>query len=248
LLSWVLWLLGYPQQSLQRGQEAIALARKLEHPFHLGFAYSYNALLHVLRREPEQVRLYAQATVQIGADHGLDVWTIIGAPYLGIADAWQDHPQSAIETLTTSLATWRAVGIELNRAYLLGGLAEAYRAAGQFERALETVAEALAHVEQHGEQFYQPVLCHLRGELLHSHSPTAPGEAEASFRQAITIAQAQRAKSLELRATTSLCRLLASQGKGREAHSLLHEIFGWFTEGFDTPDLRKASTLLAELR
>lgn len=248
LLSWVLWLLGYPQQSLQRGQEAIALARKLEHPFHLGFAYSYNALLHVLRREPEQVRHYAQATLQIGADHGLDVWTIIGAPYLGVADAWQDRPQSAIETLTTSLATWRAVGIELNRAYLLGGLAEAYGAAGQFERALETVAEALVHVEQHGELFYQPVLCHLRGELILSHSSTASGEAEASFRQAIAIAQAQQAKSLELRATTSLCRLLASQGKGREAYSLLHEIFGWFTEGFDTPDLRKASSLLAELR
>ena len=176
------------------------------------------------------------------------MWTIIGAPYLGVADAWQDRPQSAIETLTTSLATWRAVGIELNRAYLLGGLAEAYRAAGQFERALETVAEALIHVEQHGELFYQPVLCHLRGELILSHSSTAAGEAEASFRQAIAIAQSQQAKSLELRATTSLCRLLASQGKGREAYSLLHEIFGWFTEGFDTPDLRKASSLLAELR
>lgn len=248
LLSWVLWLLGYPQQSLQRGQEAIALARRLEHPFHLGFAHLYNALLYVLRREPEHVRSHAQATIQIGVDHGLDVWTILGTPYLGIANAWQDDPQSAIETLTTSLATWRAVGIELNRAYLLDGLAEAYRAAGQYERALETVTEAIAHVKKYGEKFYQPVLCHLRGELILSHFSTAQGEAEESFRQAIAIAQAQQAKSLELRATTSLCRLLASQEKNREAYSLLHEIFGWFTEGFDTPDLHAANTLLTELR
>lgn len=248
LLSWVLWLLGYPRQSLQRGQDAIALARRLEHPFHLGFAHSYNALLHVLRREPELVRSHAQATIQIGADHGLDVWTIIGAPYLGIADAWQDQPQSAIETLNASLALWRTVGIELNRAYLLGGLAEAYRAAGQYERALETVTEALDHVNKHGEQFYQPVLCHLRGELVLSHSPDAQAEAEESFRCAMTIAQTQQAKSLELRATTSLCRLLASQGKGQEAFTLLDKIFGWFTEGFDTSDLHRARMLLAELR
>jgi predicted ATPase len=219
----------------------------LEHPFHLGFAHSYNALLHVFRREPEQVRHHAQATVQIGADHGLDVWTIIGAPYIGIANAWQNNPQEAIATLTQSLAVWREVGIELNRAYLLHGLAEAYCAAGQLERALETITEALTHVEQHGEWFYQPVLYQFRGELQLTQAPSAQIEAEESFRQAITMARAQQAKSLELRATTSLCRLLASQGKGREARSLLQEIFGWFTEGFDTRDLQEASALLAEL-
>jgi class 3 adenylate cyclase/predicted ATPase len=247
LSSWVLWLLGYPQQALQRGQEAIALARRLEHPFHIGFAHSYNAFLHVLRREPKRIRLHAQATVQVGEDYGLDTWTIIGAPYIGIADAWQGNPQAAIETLTQSLATWQAVGIALNRAYLLEGLAEAYRAAGQFDRALETVTEAIAHVERHDESFYLPALYHLRGELVLDQAPTAHDEAETYFRQAASLASAQEAKSLELRATVSLCRLLANQGKRYEARSLLQPIYEWFTEGFDTRDLQEAGALLAEL-
>jgi predicted ATPase len=166
LLSWVLWLRGYPAQSLRRSRDAIALAQRLEHPFHTGFAHSYSAMLHVFRREPQLIEDYGRSTVRIGTEHALDVWSTIGIPYIGIAKVLQGETAEGIDILTQSLATWRAVGIELNRPCLLGTLTEAYRAVNQRENAMEAVDEALAHAERHGEHFYLPALYHLRGELL----------------------------------------------------------------------------------
>ena len=127
-------------------------------------------------------------------------------------------------------------------------IAEAYRKAGKAAAGLTLVAETLAHAETTGECWWQAELCRLQGELLlQTGGKREMLEAEESFHLALTVARRQQAKSLELRAAMSLSRLWQQQGKRVEARQLLAEVYGWFTEGFDTADLQEAKALLAEL-
>src|SRR5439155_8101223 len=155
------------------------------------------------------------------------------------------------------LAAWRAMGAEIMRPHFLALLAEAYGRLGQEEEGLSTLAEALAQVDKTGERYYEPELYRLQGELTLKSKVQSPkskvpstqaeAEAEACFQKAIEIARHQRAKSLELRAVMSLARLWQQQGRKDEARQMLAEIYGWFTEGFDTADLKDAQALLEEL-
>ena len=145
------------------------------------------------------------------------------------------------------LAARQAMGAELIRPYFLALLTEMYGGIGQAEEGLNTLGEALAAVHKSGERYWEAELYRLRGEILVKSKVQRLSEAEIYFRQAIDIAQNQSAKSLELRAVTSLTRLWRHQGKKEEARQMLAEIYGWFTEGFDTADLKEAKALLAEL-
>ena len=145
------------------------------------------------------------------------------------------------------LTAWRTTGAELSRSYFLALLAEAYGSAGQSEERLTTLTEALACVDETGEHFYEAELHRLKGELLLQHTVPDVSQAEACFYQALNIARRQQAKSLELRATTSLARLWQRQGKCAAAHQLLADVYGWFIEGFDTADFQEAKVLLEEL-
>src|SRR5262249_61978620 len=145
----------------------------------------------------------------------------------------------------------RAMGHESGRSSLLALLAATYGKAGQAEEGLNTLAEALAVVDKTGERFYEAEVYRLKGELTLQNKAPGPQatveEAEAGFLKALEIARKQQAKSLELRAAMSLSRLWQQQGRRQEAHELLAEIYGWFTEGFDTKDLQEAKALLDEL-
>jgi predicted ATPase len=141
----------------------------------------------------------------------------------------------------------RAIGGARDRPYHLSLLAEASAQAGQTAEGLEALAEALATLAKSGALWWEAELHRLRAELLLQHSVAQPEEAEACFRQALAVARRQQARSLELRATMSLSRLWQRQGKRVEARDLLTPIYGWFTEGFDTADLREAKALLEEL-
>jgi predicted ATPase len=145
------------------------------------------------------------------------------------------------------LAAWHATGAGAHRSYQLAVLAEALGRAGQAEEALAALGEARALADGNGERYWEAELHRLRGEVLLARAeagPAARAEAEACFRQALEVAGRQQAKSLELRAALSLARLSQGQGRGAEARPLLAETYGWFTEGFDTPDLREARELL----
>ena len=146
------------------------------------------------------------------------------------------------------LQVLRATRTEQRKSYLLALLAETYGKAGQADRGLTEIAEGLASAEQSGERTWEAELHRLKGELLLSRSADNQGQAEACFSQAIAVAQRQSAKSLELRAATSFARLLQAQGKSKEARELVQPIYGWFTEGFDTADLKGAKALLDQLR
>jgi predicted ATPase len=145
------------------------------------------------------------------------------------------------------LTAWRAMGIEAGLPYWLAMLAEAYGSTGQVEAGKCVLAEALTLVDTTEERWWEAELHRLKGELLLAQSTDNAAEAEACFHRALDIARHQQAKSLELRAATSLSRLWQHQGRRAEPRALLGQVYGWFTEGFDTPDLREAKVLLAEL-
>ena len=143
--------------------------------------------------------------------------------------------------------SYRATGAKFFLPHFLIPLAEAARALGRPEDGLDVLSEAMAIVESTGERYLEAELHRLQGEMLLERAPNDHGPAEAAFQKALSVARAQAAKSLELRAATSLARLRQSQGKTQEARDQLAPIYAWFTEGFDTPDLMEAKALLAEL-
>jgi predicted ATPase len=145
------------------------------------------------------------------------------------------------------LAARRATGAELVQPYWLGLLAEAYRKGGQPTEALIALAEVLALLDKNGQRYYEAELYRLKGKMLLARSADAQVEAEACFQHALSIARRQQAKSWELRAAMSLCRLWQQRGKRAEARELLAPIYDWFTKGFDTADLQEAKALLQEL-
>src|SRR5207249_306241 len=165
----------------------------------------------------------------------------------GWALAEQGQGEEGIAQILLGLTAYRAAGAEVERPHWLALLAEAYGKGGQAEEGLSALAEALAEVEKHGARFCEAELYRLKGELLLALSTENHREAEACFRQALEIARRQSAKSLELRAALSLSRLWQRQGKREEARQMLAAIYGWFTEGFETTDLREAKALLEEL-
>ena len=190
----------------------------------------------------------------LSTEQGFPAWLGMGTMLRGWALAGQEHGAESLSQIREGLAAWRAMGSELWRSHFLALLAEAYGKDEQVEEGLSTVAEGLAFVERTEERFYEPELYRLKGELtlqeskVESHRSQVEEEAEACFHKAITIAQQQRAKSWELRAATSLARLWQGQGKTGEARDLLAPVYEWFTEGFDTADLKDAMALLEELR
>ena len=245
--AWPLWLLGYPEQAIQRCQEALTLARELAHPFSLTHALFYAAYLHYFRREEHAAQEQAETAMALASAKGFPQMVAAGMITRGWALAMQGQGEEGIAQLHQGLAAFRTAAGELDRPRYLALLAEAYAQGGQPEAGLTTLAEALAVAHKTGGRYWEAELYRLNGELLLALSAEKHTEAEACFCQALDIARRQQAKSLELRAATSLSRLWQQQGKRTEAYDLLAPIYGWFTEGFDTPDLRQAEALIEEL-
>jgi predicted ATPase len=166
--------------------------------------------------------------------------------YWGEVLARLGHLEDGIAEMREGLAPKQFGAEQCYRSGCLCSLAEAQGKAGHLEDALSTLAEAFAMVEQTGERFAEAELYRVHAELLLVQGDDV--KAEASLHKAIEVARRQSAKSWELRATTSLARLWQAQGKGEEARQMLAEIYGWFTEGFDTPDLTEAGALLGALQ
>jgi predicted ATPase len=246
-LAWVLWQLGYPDQALSRCQEALPLAQKVAHLPTQANAQAYAAILHAHRREPEQVNQLAETVIELTTEHGLAQFFSWGNVLQGWARAALGQTEAGIEQMQRGLAASLATGTEVLRTYFLSLLAETYGKAGQSEQGLAVLDEMQQFIEKNDERNLEAELHRLRGELLISrHAP--PGEIERCFEQARAIARQQKAKMLELRATVSQARFWQQQGQANSAHQQLNEIYAWFTEGFDTPDLQAARALLDRLQ
>ena len=245
--SWSLWSLGHPDQALRRCQEALDLAQRLSHPSTLAFVLSWSASLHLWRREPETTQDRAEALIALAQEQGFANRLSEATISWGWALAAQGQIPGGIAQIKQGLAVLEDTGAQLGQVFRSALLAEVYGMGGQPDEGLRVVAEALEVVGRTGVCWYEAELYRLKGELLLHQSSVNQADAETCFRQALRIAQGQHAKSWELRAATSLARLWRSQGKGQVAYDLLAPVYGWFTEGFDTADLREAQDLLTGL-
>ncbi|HEV8713986.1 MAG TPA: AAA family ATPase, partial [Candidatus Binatia bacterium] len=251
-LAWILWHLGHPDQALERSHEAVALAQELSRPFPLAYALGMAARFHQLRREGQAVKERAEAMIALSTEQGFPYWLALGTIWRGWALAARGQTEEGIAQIRQGLAAYQATGAEAGRPWYLALLAEAYGKVGQAEEGLNVLTEALEVVNKTGERMYEAELYRLKGMLTLQSKVSSPKsqverEAEEFFQKAIEIARKQQAKSLELRAVMSLSRLWQQQDKTAEARQMLAEIYGWFTEGFDTADLKEAKALLEEL-
>ena len=252
----VLWYLGYPDRALKAMHEALALARDVGHPFSLTLALDHTAWLHQYRGESTQTRERAEADIKHSGEQGFPFFLAQGAILRGWALTEQGQEAEGIAQMSQGVAAHRATGAQLIQPYWIALLAWAYGKAGQVDQGMRLLSEALATM--HEQHIWGAELHRLKGELLLLHARGAPTnaavvagqptiQAEICLCQALDIARDQHAKSLELRAATSLARLWRDQGRRTEARHLLAPVYGWFTEGFDTPVLQDAKALLDEL-
>jgi predicted ATPase len=247
MLALALWILGYPDQALQRSHEAVTWARQLSHAFSLAFALSGVALIHLHRREARATAEQAEALIAMAREHEFPRWGAVGAILHGWACAEQGQTVEGIAQIRQGALVWRSQGQELTRPHHLALLAHAHSHIGEVAEGLHALTEAFALMESTEESWCEAELYRLKGELLRAQSAENYAAAHTCFQQALVVARCQQAKSWELRAAMSLSRLWQQQGKRAEAYALLAPIYGWFTEGFDTADLREAKALLEEL-
>ena len=247
--AWTLWCLGHLDQSLAKSHEALAMARQMPHHFTLASALGHCAMLHQLRREVPPTEELSEALMTLSAEQGLAYWPGLATLMKGWVLAERGEGEASIAELRSAMATIRGIGAAAELPWYLALLAGAYGIVGRTAEGLDAIAEALAQVASTNERFYEAEIYRVKGEILLKHGgPDWAAEAETCFRQALDIAEAQSAKSWELRAAMSLARLWAEQGKRAQAQDLLAPVYGWFTEGFETADLKDAKALLEELR
>jgi tetratricopeptide (TPR) repeat protein len=243
-----LWFLGYPDQALSRVQSALELAKALSHSHSVARATMQAASLYHLRREPRATQEYAETVVALSTEHGLQYPLAVGTLLQGWAMAAQGQAEG-IEQVRAGLDAHQRTGAQMDRPYYLALLAQAYSTAGRYREGLATLDEGIQMVSQGRTFFFEAELYRLKGEyLLQDDRQRNAGQAESHFQRALERARAQQARSLELRTALSLARLWQEQGKSTKARQLLHESYGWFTEGFDSPDLVEAQHLLTALR
>jgi predicted ATPase len=239
------WLLGYPEKALTSITDALVLAERIAHPFTLGLALTNSSVVYLDRREPERALRQLDAAEVLAAEQRLSLIYETGMLH-GAALLGQGAAEEAIARIREGVAKWTRLGRTVHLPYGLAFLAEGLARHGDRAAALATLREGLATADATGEHMWDAELHRVTGTVLLAENK--PDEGQASLQQAIRIAQAQQAKSLELRAARDLARLWGEQGRRAEAHDLLAPVYGWFTEGFDTADLKQAKALLDELR
>jgi predicted ATPase len=284
VLACTLWWLGYTDQALQHAQAALAVAQQLAHPPSLAFATGFLAVIHIWRQEWSAFDQTATALTQLAREHDLRHWRATATVLRGWRLALQGQTKDAIMHMRQGMTSLQEMGTRLGLPGYLFMLAGTHALGGMLAEALALLDEALTIAQQTGERYNEAGLYVLKGELTRQKlsvassqvsvlsaqalAPSTELEAEESFLRALTIAQQQQAKSLELRAVMSLVRLRQQQAtpdvprnahhatratqheahdKLAEAHSMLSEVYNWFTEGFDTADVREARALLEAL-
>ena len=243
----VLWALGYPEQALSASDEALRLAEETSHSHTLAQALSLSAAFHLDRRDVPRTERLAREAVALATEHDFPYWRATGRLWCGWALVQQRNIEHGVAQIRQSLAQFRARGDIQTIPHALTVLADVYGQVGEPQKGLEALAEALGVLERTNERRREAEIHRLRGELLLSLPGQHADEAEGCFERALAVARQQSARMWELRAATSLARLWGEQGERQKARELLAPVYGWFTEGFDTPDLKDAKVLLDEL-
>ena len=243
----ILWCLGYPDQALKHNAAALSLAHELPHPHTLAHALGFAASFHQFRRETQAVSAQVEAVMALSREQEFAQWLAWGAMLRGWVLVEQGQGAEGMTHMRQGLNAFDDIGAALGRPYWLALLAEASGKVGQAEEGLHALAEALIAIQTTGERRWEAEIYRLQGQLLLALAAEHEDEAEACFQQALDVARRQQSKSLELRTAMSLSRLWQRQGMQVEARQLLEAVYNWFTEGFETTDLREAKALLADL-
>jgi class 3 adenylate cyclase/predicted ATPase len=238
------WLLGYPEKALASIADALALAERIAHPFTLSLVFINSSVIYLNRHEPERALRQLEAAEVLAAEQRL---YLIYEPGMlrGVALRGQGAVDEAIARIREGITKWTRLGRTVYLPYCLAFLAEGLARHGDRAAALAALREGLETARATGEHMWDAELHRLTGSVLLAQNKLDEGQ--ASIQQAIRIAQAQRAKSLELRAARDLAWLWGEQSRRAEARDLLTPVYGWFTEGFDTGDLKDAKALLDAL-
>lgn len=240
------WLLGYAAQGVQLECNAIDLARRLHHAPTLAHALWFVCQAQVARRDAAAVIRTADELLTLSEEHGLPQTRATALAYLGWGRSQTDNLARGLETLLDGLETYNRLGLRSNLCLMICLLAETYFASGQYEKSLEQTNLAIATSVEIGDRWCLPRIHMIRAQSLEMcHKLDA---AETSLRMAVDIAAAQSAKGAQLHAANLLARFWRDRGRPQQARELLAPVYGWFTEGFDTPDLKEAKALLDELR
>jgi class 3 adenylate cyclase/predicted ATPase len=244
-LAVVLFCLGFPDQASAWGNASIAEARGLAHPPTLAMSLSADSRLRHLIGDSAALDERADELAAVATDQGFPTYRALGTIYRGLVKIKNGDVVEGISLLRSGSISYRATGTEAWVPYHFALEASAYEIIGQTEEGLTLLDDALQIADKTGELWFAAELSRHKGELL-----LRQGDAEAAeglYRKALSISQEQEAKLWELRAAASLAKLRRDQGRRAEARDLLAPVYGWFTEGFDTPDLKEAKALLDEL-
>lgn len=244
----LLWVQGYPDQASQLSDRSSADARTVANAFNLVWALTFSAYVFAYRREPARLLERVGEADRVAREQGLSFISQVSVPQAtGVARLHEGRLDEAASLLRDGIDSWTNVGGHVRIPFLRARLAEAMARRGEIEAALELVDECVEQIERPGwqERLWLAEVLRLKGWMLlqlHRHD-----EAELQLRASIACAREQGAHSWELRSATTLAALLASRGQRQAARDLLRQTYAWFTEGFDTPDLRDARTLLQQL-
>jgi len=236
------WMIGHSDTGLRFIGDALRLAEELAHPYSKLMALQYAVIFHLFRREIPRAMAYLDAADVLATEQHLSHFLNSSLVHSALAMA-ENRADEAVANIRKGMEIGQA--ITLMRPYYLGLLAEALGAAGDKEGALGAISNALSMVETTGERCWEAELCRLRGELLRLCQKER--DSEVWIQRSLDVSRHQEAKSLELRAAMSLARLWRDRGKVQQARELLAPVYGWFTEGFDTRDLKEAKALLEQL-
>jgi class 3 adenylate cyclase/predicted ATPase len=245
-LALALWHLGYPDQALARVDAVVERAKESALSGDLGAALLVAAWVRLLRREARSAHEFAEIALRFNEERGHAFHVAMSAVLLGSTLVAEEHDESGPAKIRDGAAASDATGAGIFQPWYLALLAAAHAQSGDPKAGFAALAEAETRLGQSGERWPEAEIHRLKGELILSMEGAAPA-AEPCFRRSIEVARGQQARSSELRAATNLARLWAEQGKRAEAHDLLAPVYGWFTEGFDTPDLKDAKALLDAL-
>jgi class 3 adenylate cyclase/predicted ATPase len=246
-LCWAQWHLGCPDQAQDTADRALRHARDFGHAHTLAYTLWHIAIPALLARDVARVDAFATESVAVSAEHGFPLWLAYADILLGWVSSQRGQHAAGINRMRRGIAAASKTGARVLEPLFLGLVADALAFAGAFPEASAVLEQALARSAEAGERWADAELHRLRGELALRVPQPDVRSAETSFRTAMEIAGRQGARGFELRSATRLARLIGQQGRRDEARELLAPIYGWFTEGFDTPDLQDAKALLAEL-
>jgi DNA-binding SARP family transcriptional activator/predicted ATPase len=245
--SWASWILGFPARGLGESVASLELARELAHPTSIIVALVWACVFRDLRREFAAVQEHARDLIALSTEHEAAQWLAAGTIFDGIARAELGEGPAAIDRIRRGLAAYESTGAQLFVPYFLSLLARACARAGQAAEGRRVIGQALERARATGERVWEAELVRLQGALRLASAPDDRAGAMECFREAIEIARRQAAPSWELRAASSLARLLAAAGRRDEARRTLAAVYERFTDGFDTADLGEAKALLDDL-